>query len=346
MTEESFDQVLAREFPEGEAISEELAIIEGSYKELMPFDLEGLDDLYKKMRRFVSLQMDEEHDYGVIPGTAAKTLYKPGAEKLQTLFGFSTETVLTDRVEQWDVPVSARSFPVFHYIYTTRVYNRDGRMIASCDGETNSYEVKYRWRWVPQHEVPSYLYEEDLEKRERKEVEFAFAIDKAETTGQYGKPQAYWDSWKQDIEAGIVTRIKKQTKKGNELDAYERGGTQYRIPNEDIYSQINTLIKMAIKRSYVGAIMVACNASAFFTQDMEDSYESMTQTPTIKSMVPDPQKAKMALMKYVVSKGISDSGAFIRDILTEHEVAFSLDNWDTIVEMIDDKLAEELEVEL
>ena len=42
--------------------------------------------------------------------------------------------------------------------------------------------------------------------------------------------------------------------------------------NTNIFDQVNTLQKMAQKRAYVGAVLVACSASEFFTQDMEDMY--------------------------------------------------------------------------
>ena len=36
----------------------------------------------------------------------------------------------------------------------------------------------------------------------------------------------------------------------------------------------NTIIKMAQKRAFVGAVLVACNASELFTQDVEDFYDA------------------------------------------------------------------------
>lgn len=44
----------------------------------------------------------------------------------------------------------------------------------------------------------------------------------------------------------------------------------YRLDNEDIYSQVNTLLKMAKKRSMVDAALSAGRLSDVFTQDMED----------------------------------------------------------------------------
>ena len=46
--------------------------------------------------------------------------------------------------------------------------------------------------------------------------------------------------------------------------------TQYRAESDDIYSQVNTLLKMAQKRALVGAALSAGRLSELFTQDIED----------------------------------------------------------------------------
>jgi len=50
----------------------------------------------------------------------------------------------------------------------------------------------------------------------------------------------------------------------------QAGLVLYRIENDDIYSQVNTLEKMAKKRAFVDATLSACRLSAVFTQDIED----------------------------------------------------------------------------
>ena len=53
----------------------------------------------------------------------------------------------------------------------------------------------------------------------------------------------------------------------------KKGGKQftfYIVENDDPYSLVNTLQKMAQKRALVAAVLVAANASEFFTQDVED----------------------------------------------------------------------------
>lgn len=48
------------------------------------------------------------------------------------------------------------------------------------------------------------------------------------------------------------------------------GKTQWRMPNEDIYSLVNTIEKMACKRALVHAVTGATRSSGVFTQDVED----------------------------------------------------------------------------
>lgn len=45
---------------------------------------------------------------------------------------------------------------------------------------------------------------------------------------------------------------------------------QYRVTNEDPFDQVNTIDKMAQKRALIAATLIGCNASEFFTQDLED----------------------------------------------------------------------------
>ena len=43
-----------------------------------------------------------------------------------------------------------------------------------------------------------------------------------------------------------------------------------RVANPDIFDQVNTIQKMAHKRALVAAVLIATNASEFFTQDVEN----------------------------------------------------------------------------
>lgn len=45
---------------------------------------------------------------------------------------------------------------------------------------------------------------------------------------------------------------------------------KYQIPNEDIYSLVNTIEKMACKRAYIHAVIAVTRSAALFTHDVED----------------------------------------------------------------------------
>ena len=50
---------------------------------------------------FVKAVMVDKTDYGVIPGTDKPTLLKPGAEKLNTLFGLSSRFTIIEKETDW-----------------------------------------------------------------------------------------------------------------------------------------------------------------------------------------------------------------------------------------------------
>lgn len=155
---------------------------------------------------FVSNQLKKGVDYGVVPGTKSKSLFKPGAEKLRGLFGLRVETNCTDRLLD-------REGNFGTVTYKAVVYRGDHK-IAECEGSTNSQEKKYKERRV-------------------------------------------WVDGRQTVEATPVCDI------------------------------FNTLQKMAQKRAFVGAIILAVGASDFFTQDIDDPEDAKTL-----GVIPDERKTK------------------------------------------------------
>src|ERR1043166_7988381 len=81
-------------------------------------------------------------DFGLIPGVAKPSLFKPGAEKLLNIFGLGVRHIPLAQIEDWDKPF-------FAYSYRAEVYVlRSGVVISDCEGSCNSYEDKYRYRVV------------------------------------------------------------------------------------------------------------------------------------------------------------------------------------------------------
>jgi hypothetical protein len=90
---------------------------------------------YRLMVEFVKVQMVENIDYGVIPGTKKPTLLKAGAEKLCRLFSLRPSYELIHFVTDFDKPL-------FHYHYRCTLV-RSGEMVGQGDGCCNSREKKY-----------------------------------------------------------------------------------------------------------------------------------------------------------------------------------------------------------
>jgi hypothetical protein len=221
---------------------------------------------YQDMVEFTKRAMTKDQDYGIIPGTEKPTLYKPGAEKLCRFFGLSSTIRIDREVENWDADE-----PFFYYRVHCTIYRMGTDIVvAEGMGSCNSRESRYRWRWVDEADVPPNLDTSKLVTRRASKSEFQFAIDKAETTGKYGKPAEYWQEFKDAITDGSARSFMKGTKSGQEYPAWEIASVSYRVPNEDIASQVNTILKMAKKRAFIDATLTATNASEFYTQDMED----------------------------------------------------------------------------
>lgn len=222
---------------------------------------------YQAIVEITNKMLRTDHDYGKVPGTDKNTLLKPGAEKLCTLFGLSPRFTIVEKTEDW-TGADHNGESLFYYVYRCSLYRGDV-LIAEADGSCNSRESKYRYRWVSEFDLPTDADKSALKKRGGRSSEFAFAIEKAETSGQYGKPAEYWQRYKDAIQNGTAKQVQKPTKKGTS-DAWEIDSTVYRIPNDDIASQINTIQKMSQKRAFIAATLIAVNASEFFTQDVED----------------------------------------------------------------------------
>lgn len=102
---------------------------------------------YNLLKKFVKFVMTENSDYGVIPGTDKPTLLKPGAEKLNNIYGFYSESEIIEKIEDWDKPF-------FNYIAKAILYNkRTGIKEAEGIGSCNSMESKFRYRWIFESEL-------------------------------------------------------------------------------------------------------------------------------------------------------------------------------------------------
>lgn len=212
-------------------------------------------------------QMIDGTDYGTIPGTNDKpTLLLPGMEKLMR--GLNVVPVYTERriIVDYDKPL-------FHYEYECRLVDAESGIAVPgglAIGLATSYESKWRWRWVNDSRLPFHVDKASLETRNGSIREPAFAVSKKETSGKFGKPMDYWQRFEKAIEDGTAKKVTTNKKDGGTMDWWEIGGLEYRIPNVDIFDQLNTICKIAQKRALSSAIKGAAAVSEFFTVDLED----------------------------------------------------------------------------
>lgn len=189
-----------------------------------------LDQFYREV-------MQEGTDYGKIPGTDKPTLYQPGAQLLDQIFGYApTFEVMPTSVIDWQRPI-----PFFHYVICCRLVNRrSGEVVAEGIGSCNSYEDKYRWR-TAKRTCPACKGETIIKGKQ-----------------EFG---GGWLCFKKNGGCGAKYRD------GDAVIESQQAG---HVENEDSASLENTVSKMAQKRAHIAATLNATGASRIFTQDIED----------------------------------------------------------------------------
>ena len=100
--------------------------------------------------------MNEGVDFGMQQGAPnkPKVLLKPGAEKMCSHFGLSPRIVEEYKVEDW-TGADHGGEPFFYFKYTVALY-RGSRYMGEAVGSCNSWESKYRYRWVREVPPPSF----------------------------------------------------------------------------------------------------------------------------------------------------------------------------------------------
>lgn len=225
-------------------------------------DAVNLASTARKMRQ--SLAKDvlvEGNDYGKpFEGAPKPVLLLPGAQKITDAFECYAEPVLLEKIEQWD-----RKNPLFYYHYQVKLRQRGTNAIISIgEGSANSNESKWYWR-------------EGKRKCPKCGKETIF---KSKQSGWYcwAKKGGCGAQFPNDSEPQIINQ---------NID---------RVPNEDIFDQVNTIKKIAIKRAHVAAA-VNFGFSELFTQDLDDftppEYQGREEHSQTKKQAPPAQsKAK------------------------------------------------------
>lgn len=99
--------------------------------------LEEANARIREFQRYVREHMVEGEDYGVIPGSTKPTLFKPGAEKLNALFGYAPHVAISNRVEEWE-----KGF-IAYEVKVSLINKRTQQVEAEGVGSCNSRERRY-----------------------------------------------------------------------------------------------------------------------------------------------------------------------------------------------------------
>lgn len=220
------------------------------------------------MIQFIRDAMKEGRDYGIIPGTNQRSLWKPGAEKLCTFFGYSTQMIPTESIMDW-TGKDHDGEPFFFFRH--RCIIRHGAvLISDTEASCNSWEKKYRYR-EGRRKCPKCGHESVYKSKPRE-------------NDPPGKPMGFY-CW---------------TKKGGCGATFPPGDAAItsqqvgQVKNDEIFDQVNTIQKMSEKRALVGTTVIACNASEFFALDFDEEgdYDWLDDTrPVItKSEAPQTQE--------------------------------------------------------
>lgn len=215
-----------------------VSIIDGVEKS----QVQGTMKKIGEFQAIVKNNLVKDHDFGVIPGTGDKpTLYKPGAEKILMLMGLTSEYDIIEKVQDYE-----KGF----FAFTVKcILSKNDIKVTEGLGHANSWEGRYRYRWVTEKNIPAGIKKEDLVSKE--------------FDGKFGKY------------------------------------TKYQLENDDPYTLVNTLLKMAKKRAQIDATLTVASLSDVFTQDLEDI------SGTIEAEYSEPKPAS-AKQKGFIEKLIGD----------------------------------------
>lgn len=198
---------------------------------------------------FVAKHMTENSDYGVIPGTKNKTLLKPGAEKLTTIFRCVPRFVIEEKIENWESGL-------FYYRFSCHIVTlADGNVVAEGVGSCSTYESRYRWR-TANRVCPACGADAILRSKH------------PPRDNPHAAPG--WFCWNKKGGCGANFAAD---------DIAVTGQASGRVQNPDLCDCANTVLKMAKKRAHVDAAIALARCSDIFTQDVEDFSEAPREEP-------------------------------------------------------------------
>lgn len=222
-------------------------------EDLMPrmtVDLATARARLDELRAFIKEMMVEDIDYGKLPGTPTFTLYKPGAEKLLEIYGYASQPRVVEKIilgpNHPENPFAPHG-PFYSWDYAVDIYSkRSGNLIGMGVGSCNSMEAKYRWR--------------DAQRRCPGCSAAALIYGKPEFAKKF-RGKKHWLCFTRKGGCGEEFEIRDP-----KIIEQEIG----KVPNDDVYSLMNTIQKMAKKRALIDAAISVTRSSGMFVPELRD----------------------------------------------------------------------------
>ena len=223
---------------------------------LRPVRISDLVARVNFVREVMRCVMIDKVHYGVIPGCGErKVLLKGGADVLRLAYG------LTPKIEKTvtDLPGGHREVSA-----ECSLFSSSNICVGQGFGSCSTMETKYRYRTGP-----------------------------STPTGK-PVPKEYWDLRKSDpgrakaILGGDGYSTKKVDGRWEIVQVGER------VENPDPADQYNTVLKMAVKRAYVAAVITATSTSDILDQDLEEEFPDIAQPSAEEPQAPAAPAVPMA----------------------------------------------------
>lgn len=250
------------------------------------------------LQELKDLCLVENEDYGVIPGTGTKekpskpVLLKPGAEKICAYFGYVPHyEIMAGSIEDWSGKLHGE--PLFYYHVRCSLM-RDGVAVGEGTGSCSSWERKYRYR-SSKRTCPSCGSQSLIKGK----PDF-------ERDAEYKKRGA-WICYEKKGGCGA-----KYFGDDPEIMDQPLGD----VPNPDVADIINTVQKMADKRSYVASVLSATGASQWFTQDLDDQagHEDAPREQAPTSTAPKSREEAKKAQSDVAQRRIAEEAAKVTEM--------------------------------
>lgn len=245
---------------------------------------------------FIRDAMKEGRDYGIIPGTNEKSLWKAGAEKLCSFFGYSFQVQPVESVMDW-TGKNTDGEPFFFFRHKC-ILRHGAVLIGESEASCNSFEKKYRWREA-KRKCPKCHRETVYRSRPRKD-------------DPPNKPMGFY-CWEKKSGCGTQFAPNDQSITSQQVGM---------VKNDEIFDQVNTIQKMSEKRALVGTTIIACNASEFFVlanlDDDDDVIDGDFRPAVTKdeALTKDEIKAKAAAASASLRGDQGDLGPELKDSYT------------------------------